>query len=81
MGRHHGSEKKKRSEEEGPKRNRFRGATWESNLIVGTVLCIAGATGKITLVGTDSSMALLVVGAGLILWGAGQWWGRRRRQR
>ena len=56
-----------------PWRERLKGATWESNLLVGGVLVVLGATEVATLVGTESSALLLYVGIGLLLWGTGQW--------
>lgn len=60
-----------------PKRDRFRGRTWESNLIVGSVLCALGLIWEVPLVGTHSALALTAVGAGLLVWGAVGWWLRR----
>jgi hypothetical protein len=86
--RHEESEERRKEREERQKerenrqkerqKNRFRGATWQSNLIVGAVLCVAGLGGKLTLVGTQSSLALLGVGGGLLVWGGLQWLQRKR---
>lgn len=39
------------------------------NIILGIIFIIGGASGKLVLIGTDSSTALMVIGAGLCLWG------------
>jgi hypothetical protein len=42
------------------------------NIIIGAVFVIGGLSGKLALIGTHSSAALVVVGAGLIVWGTAQ---------
>ncbi len=42
------------------------------NLIIGILLVVAGLSGKFTLLFTNSSIALVVVGAALAAWGAYQ---------
>jgi hypothetical protein len=39
------------------------------NIIIGIIFIIGGLSGKIVLIGTDSSMALVGVGAALVVWG------------
>lgn len=39
------------------------------NIIIGLVMIIGGATGKLVLAGTQSSGALVVLGVGLLGWG------------
>ncbi|MBI2193003.1 MAG: hypothetical protein HYU36_13575 [Planctomycetes bacterium] len=39
------------------------------NIIIGLIFVIGGLSGKLALVGTSSSGALAVVGAGLVVWG------------
>ena len=40
-----------------------------ANIIFGIIAVIGGATGKLALIGTNSSGALVAVGIGLIIWG------------
>ncbi len=40
------------------------------NLVIGIVFLIGGLSGKMALLGTDSSGLLALVGGGLIGWGA-----------
>lgn len=42
------------------------------NIIIGIGMIIGGATGKLVLIGTDSSAALVVLGVGLLGWGVFQ---------
>ena len=42
------------------------------NIIIGAVFVIGGLSGKLALIGTNSSTALAVVGAGLVVWGIAQ---------
>lgn len=42
------------------------------NIIFGIIAVIGGATGKLALIGTNSSAALVAVGIGLIIWGGFQ---------
>ena len=39
------------------------------NIIIGLVMIIGGATGQLSLRGTNSSIALVVLGAVLLAWG------------
>ncbi len=39
------------------------------NIVIGAVFIIGGLSGKLALIGTGSSTALAVVGAGLVVWG------------
>jgi len=39
------------------------------NIVIGGAFLVGGLTGKLALIGTDSSAAIAVVGAGLIVWG------------
>jgi len=39
------------------------------NIIIGLVLIIGGATGQLLLRGTNSSIALVVLGVALLAWG------------
>ena len=39
------------------------------NIIIGLVMIIGGATGKLALIGTQSSGALVAVGVALLGWG------------
>ena len=47
------------------------------NLIIGLVMVIGGASGKLVFRGTNSSAALVVVGAILLLWGVFSIWRSR----
>jgi predicted phage tail protein len=49
------------------------------NIIIGGVFVIGGLSGQLALRGTDSSMALVILGLGLILWGTIQLINRRRQ--
>lgn len=42
------------------------------NIIVGLLFFVGGASGRLALVGTNSSGALMAVGVGLALWGGYQ---------
>jgi hypothetical protein len=42
------------------------------NIIVGIVFIIGGATGKLALIGTNSSPAIMVLGVALVAWGGWQ---------
>jgi len=42
------------------------------NILVGIVFIIGGATGKLALIGTDSSVAILILGVALVGWGGWQ---------
>lgn len=42
------------------------------NIIIGLVMIIGGATGKLALRGTSSSGALVALGVGLLAWGVFQ---------
>lgn len=42
------------------------------NIIIGLVMIIGGATGKLALIGTQSSKALVVLGVVLLGWGVFQ---------
>lgn len=48
------------------------------NIIIGVVMIIGGATGKLALIGTQSSAALVVLGFVLVGWGVFQIVRRRR---
>ena len=48
-------------------RSTERSTMW--NIIIGIGMIIGGATGKLVLVGTQSSAALVVLGVGLVGWG------------
>jgi hypothetical protein len=39
------------------------------NVIIGGVFIVGGLSGKLALRGTDSSMALVAIGAALVVWG------------
>jgi hypothetical protein len=39
------------------------------NIIIGIFMIVGGASGKLVLVGTHSSAALMVLGVGLVIWG------------
>ena len=39
------------------------------NIIIGLILLVGGLSGKLALIGTDSSTALAVIGGVLIVWG------------
>lgn len=39
------------------------------NIVIGIGFIVGGVTGKLALLGTDSSGALVAVGAGLLIWG------------
>ncbi len=42
------------------------------NIIIGIVFIVGAVSGKLVLIGTHSSLALGVVGVGLIVWGGVQ---------
>ena len=42
------------------------------NIIIGAVFVIGALSGQLVLIGTNSSVALGVVGAGLVVWGIAQ---------
>ena len=42
------------------------------NIIVGIAFIIGGATGKLALIGTNSSVAILILGVALVAWGGWQ---------
>lgn len=39
------------------------------NIIIGLILLVGGLSGKLALIGTNSSTALAVVGGILVIWG------------
>jgi hypothetical protein len=39
------------------------------NIIIGGVFVVGVLSGKLALIGTDSSMGITIVGGGLIVWG------------
>ncbi len=39
------------------------------NIIIGIIFVIGGLTGELALIGTNSSTAITVVGAAMIVWG------------
>ncbi len=39
------------------------------NIIIGLILLIGGLSGKMTLIGTNSSTALAVIGGVILIWG------------
>ena len=39
------------------------------NIIIGIIFIVGGLSGKLSLIGTSSSPAIVVVGAGLVAWG------------
>ena len=39
------------------------------NVIFGVIFIVGGLSGKLVLIGTESSGALTAVGAGLVIWG------------
>ena len=42
------------------------------NIVFGIIFIVGGLSGKLVLIGTDSSEALAAIGAGLVIWGAVQ---------
>jgi len=42
------------------------------NVVIGVVFIIGGATGNLALIGTNSSPAIMALGAGLVVWGGVQ---------
>jgi hypothetical protein len=42
------------------------------NIIIGAIFILGGLSGKLVLIGTGSSAALVVVGVGLVIWGVVQ---------
>ena len=42
------------------------------NILVGIVFIIGGATGKLALIGTNSSVAIMILGVALVAWGGWQ---------
>ena len=49
------------------------------NIIIGIVFVIGGLSGRLALLGTNSSLAITVLGAGLIVWGGYKMIQRRAR--
>jgi hypothetical protein len=45
------------------------------NIVIGIIFILGGLTGKLTLIFTGSSVAITVVGAGLVIYGAIQTFG------
>jgi len=39
------------------------------NIIIGIIFVVGGLSGKLALIGTSSSAAIVAVGAGLVVWG------------
>ena len=39
------------------------------NIVIGGIFLVGGLTGKLALIGTQSSGAIAAVGAGLVIWG------------
>ena len=39
------------------------------NIVIGAVFIVGGLSGKLALIGTNSSTAIIAVGAGLVIWG------------
>ncbi|MEW5850629.1 MAG: hypothetical protein AB2A00_17720 [Myxococcota bacterium] len=50
------------------------------NLVLGVVFIVGGASGRMVLIGTHSSEALLVAGVAMAGWGAYQMYRARRQQ-
>jgi hypothetical protein len=50
-----------------------------TKIIIGIIMIVGGLSGKLVLVGTDSGIALAVVGVGMIIWGIARIAGSRRR--
>ena len=48
------------------------------NIIIGIIFIIGGLSGKLALIGTSSSPAIIAFGAGLVAWGIYQVVQRRR---
>lgn len=42
------------------------------NIVIGVVFIIGGLSGQLALRGTNSSLALTAIGAGLVIWGVVQ---------
>jgi hypothetical protein len=40
-----------------------------AKIIIGIVMIVGGATGKLVLIGTNSSAALVVLGVVMVVWG------------
>jgi hypothetical protein len=49
------------------------------NIVMGVLFIVGGATGRMALLGTNSSGALVVAGAAVAGWGAFQLWRRNVR--
>ena len=50
------------------------------NIIIGIVFLVGGLSGRLALLGTNSSSALAGVGIGLIVWGSFQEYKKRKGQ-
>jgi len=48
------------------------------NIVIGILLIVAGLSGRFSLIGTNSPMLLVLVGAAMVVWGAVQMARRRR---
>lgn len=48
------------------------------NLLIGIVMIVGGLSGQLVLIGTNSSSALVALGAGLSVWGVVQMIQRRK---
>lgn len=49
-------------------------------ILIGIVFIIGGLSGKLVLIGTNSGMALAVVGVGMIIWGIARLMAARKAQ-
>ena len=49
------------------------------NIVIGIIFVVGGLSGKLVLIGTDSSVAIIVLGVGLLIYGAVQKFGGNRR--
>ncbi|HIA04716.1 MAG TPA: hypothetical protein EYN06_01675 [Myxococcales bacterium] len=45
------------------------------NIVIGIIFVVGGLSGKLVLIGTDSSIAIIVLGVGLLIYGGVQKFG------
>ena len=50
------------------------------NIVIGIIFVVGGLSGKLVLIGTDSSIAIIVLGVGLLIYGGVQKFGGNSRR-
>ncbi len=49
------------------------------NIVIGIIFVVGGLSGKLVLIGTDSNVAIIVLGVGLLIYGGVQKFGGNRQ--